>query len=74
LNEVVVIEFNIFRAFIDCADINFSIGEAKIKGSSAIEVSSNTKDLKDKRALKSCTDVDDGVFGEKLHSDKYSLL
>jgi hypothetical protein len=45
-----------------------------MKRSSVVEVSSDSKGLKYKRPLKSYTDMNDGVFGEKLHSDIYKFI
>lgn len=45
LDEVVVIEFNIFAALIDGSDIDFAIGEAEVVGGALVEIASDAEGL-----------------------------
>lgn len=62
LHEVVVIKFNIFTALIDCPNIDLPIRQAKIIGSSAVEISPDAKGLQYEGSFEACADMYDSVF------------
>ena len=61
LNEVVIIELDLFGTFVSSSDVDLSISKAEVVGALAVEIPLDSKDLQNEGSFEACADVYDGV-------------
>lgn len=61
LNEVVIIELDLFGTFVSGSDVDLSISKAEVVGALAVEIPLDSKGLQNEGSFEACADVYDGV-------------
>lgn len=64
LDQIIIVEIDLFLALIACAHVDLPVGEAEVVGGSSVEVPFDGEGLEDEGSFEACADVDDCVIGK----------